>query len=849
MDRLSPPQIANKLPAFNTEEIDIAFNITRAVGPTDFSAVRVVIRTVQNSQTKLEETFNTIYKDVNTNEFHVRISLKDTGFTPLIGQYYKVQLALVRSGENPVIGYYSNVGIIKFTGPTRAIIKELEESNQRHLYTYTGVYTHVEDITEKAYSYRFNLYNSHNELIATSGELIHDNSKDKEIDQSTDEWSVRQNLEANIQYQIEYIVTTINGLKVVSNRYIIIEAATQKPNIHAVLSSQNYFDDGYIVSTLIGDRSGKKVNGKFILMRSSSEDNFNTWYELTKFDLTNWNSNSDLIICKDYSVQQGIKYIYAIRAFNSVGLVSDRLINIEGEILADFEDAFLYDGERQLKIRFNPKVSSFKSTILESKTDTLGGQYPFIFRNGNVAYKEFSISGLISLLSDENNEFLSNLSPAANEIREESGHCLTADNFRKEREFKMLVLSWLTNGKPKLFRSPAEGNFIVYLMNTSLSPNDTLSRMLHTFSSTAYEIAEFNFDNLKKFGFTVDDYIETRNLRIDVYNSDYLKYVDSILFSKPASYVSIIAAPGTIVSYILADGTGQMHTLEIGNTGTYIFSHSVLIETPMLQINLIEGDWGDNGSITYGWYDTSADDFSIIRNIVTNDEIIQLNGKGTNYNLLIDLEDIRRKTGAIHWLKVQPRQISTIYKLDDSGTYYWNNGLTVVNLATLDPHRLYFIAEGFADDAPVRKYLDGAEQGSTERNISHLSYNFYITGVREGTTIDFNGHFNTDAGTTGRYEALTNLNNINAMYVGNGIEVNMVYQNRTLLYVVEDPSDFYADENVIRAKSDWQNALIEYETNTGDKSMVDYYYGIYIHTLETSLEKLAKNWEDVEYAL
>jgi hypothetical protein len=33
----------------------------------------------------------------------------------------------------------------------------------------------------------------------------------------------------------------------------------------------------------------------------------------------------------------------------------------------------------------------------------------------------------------------------------------------------------------------------------------------------------------------------------------------------------------------------------------------------------------------------SADDFSIIRNIITNDEIIQLNGKGTNYNLLNDL--------------------------------------------------------------------------------------------------------------------------------------------------------------------------------------------------------------------
>jgi hypothetical protein len=36
----------------------------------------------------------------------------------------------------------------------------------------------------------------------------------------------------------------------------------------------------------------------------------------------------------------------------------------------------------------------------------------------------------------------------------------------------MAVLNWLTDGQPKLFRSPGEGNFIVRLMNISLTPND-----------------------------------------------------------------------------------------------------------------------------------------------------------------------------------------------------------------------------------------------------------------------------------------------------------------------------------------------------------------------------------------
>jgi hypothetical protein len=36
-------------------------------------------------------------------------------------------------------------------------------------------------------------------------------------------------------------------------------------------------------------------------------------------------------------------------------------------------------------------------------------------------------------------------------------------------------------------------------MNTNLTPIDTLGRMLHTFNSTAYEIADYNFDNIKSY--------------------------------------------------------------------------------------------------------------------------------------------------------------------------------------------------------------------------------------------------------------------------------------------------------------------------------------------------------------
>ena len=70
---------------------------------------------------------------------------------------------------------------------------------------------------------------------------------------------------------------------------------------------------------------------------------------------------------------------------------------------------YLSDGDRQLRIRFNPKVSSIKNTILESKMDTIGGKYPFVFRNGSVNYKEFPISGLLSYLTDGAELFMSGI--------------------------------------------------------------------------------------------------------------------------------------------------------------------------------------------------------------------------------------------------------------------------------------------------------------------------------------------------------------------------------------------------------------------------------------------------------
>ena len=73
---------------------------------------------------------------------------------------------------------------------------------------------------------------------------------------------------------------------------------------------------------------------------------------------------------------------------------------------------------------------------------------------------------------------------------------LTSENIMSERYFKLKVLDWLTDGNVKLFRSPTEGNYLIRLLKVSLKPEDKLGRMIHTFSATAYEIADLTYDNL-----------------------------------------------------------------------------------------------------------------------------------------------------------------------------------------------------------------------------------------------------------------------------------------------------------------------------------------------------------------
>ena len=91
-----------------------------------------------------------------------------------------------------------------------------------------------------------------------------------------------------------------------------------------------------------------------------------------------------------------------------------------------------------------------------------------------------------------------NVVSAYNEYRIKNGFSFNND-FQKEFKFREKVLEFLQDGKPKLFKSASEGNIIVQIMNVASQPNQTLNRMLYSFTSTANEVAEDSLENYKKY--------------------------------------------------------------------------------------------------------------------------------------------------------------------------------------------------------------------------------------------------------------------------------------------------------------------------------------------------------------
>lgn len=570
MAKLLPPYIEGKLPAQdNVTKISIPYKLNRAVGYNDFNCMIIKLRDV-STNIEIGEFETTSYANGNA------IFIVSNGEKPLLnGHFYKAQLAFANrietaEGEKFEIGFYSTVGVFKCGAPGECKISNLVENvNNIFPFFLRGTYLPAsEDPMEKAYSYRFCIYRD-GILIEDSGELFDSYYEIKMLPEK-----------GGSNYKIQLNVLTVNGFTsritytatkqcIDSGLSLQIESIREKGSNN--ISCNNQITD---------DQTG---NYKLLAQGSSG-----LVRHIGNFYFKSGETPNKLV--EDYGLADGETYKYFLYKYDNFGRPLTETSAVAP--ISYFDDLFLTEGNKQYCIRYNPQVSSFKTTLLESKQDTLGSKYPFFFRSDIVGYKEFSIGGLISRLGDyeENNKEREKTN--SNDIVETSFSTnLTSENFAEERKYKLELLDWLNNGHIKLFRSPAEGNYYVRLMNVSLSPNTTLGRMLHTFTATAYEVADINKNIFNASKIIYESKGEEQRPSPSTDQHTFSNENSTIILPVGAYWFRYTGLENDELSVTYADGTNEV--FKIGYTGIL----EAAVSTPIIRFASF-----NKGELEYNYY-------------------------------------------------------------------------------------------------------------------------------------------------------------------------------------------------------------------------------------------------------
>lgn len=881
--KLYPPIINGTLPAFCGTELVIPFTMNKSVSENEVLRFELKLRSIPSNRDIFGGTIQYTGWNSITNEVTFTLPKE-----LIPGCFYKVQMAYVN--KSGVIGYYSTVGVIKCTSEPTLTILEPTKGN-----TYEGVYSQENgDLTEKVYSYEFILKDASGSIIESSGVQLH-NSNDDFLYESKDKYTLKTDLEQDKIYNLCYSIKTVNGLTRSAETIHIFKVGSidSKLKTKTKIECKLNYENGYIDVNLVKPDDVEIEEfavGSFYLLRASDEDNFTSWHEVLKFVLQGQQPSRHL--WKDMTIKQGVKYKYAIQQFNIHDLRSNK---IESNIVeADFEYAFLYDGERQLKIKYNPKINSFKTTLLESKIDTIGSKHPFIFRNGNVNYKEFPISGLISYLSDENdlfyptsqrfnenelyrfetigqkfikinnlitelvylknkdsyyyktqtgyikwvdyvkdtlkqdpanyNKIRSYLSEALGLIGSHKGTSkiyrekevidnikikntnLTSENIYLERNFKLEVLEWLNNGKPKVFRSPTEGNYIVRLMNVSLSPNDQLGRMIHSFNCTAYEIAENTYENLELYNFinanaTIEPTL--RWLSVDLSANKIENNTNLLKFVASSIYLEDLLPGDKLEITTLEDKEEESYSIMIGATGRYVIDLNANVKISSISFK----NSGSNnaiyhqGMLTYSYYSNEFKDSFDTINAIRSDMVPcqMFIGKHTftdeNEIISTKIETVKDKIDSIDFIRFTLRNDDIeVYRFNDDNEKYYSDKemINLIDLADLTNIYKVNILDRDKNIVDI-EWFDGYNNCALDPNDK---FNTQII-------INDSDEDNIDIKDTAYYE-LRAASDIKSIQTGAAIITEICYSKKIIEYDLESSTD---ESPIATKKNDYNNAL------------------------------------------
>ena len=320
MAKLYPPHIEGSLPAFTGTMIRIPFEHSRAVGINDISGLVILVKNIQNS--KIITTWEVGKEAINDD--NNEIIFQNVPITQIqAGNYYKIQIAYKDiSGQ---AGYFSDVGIIKYIQePTISIAGLNTIGFNTHQYHYELNYS-CNDKEEKLYSTEFNLMKaSTKEVIASSGEIIHNTNTDTITNHATEGYDFLYELDGNDTYIVQALITTSSGYEKATVQYQI-QAQEHIPSTNNWIINPVVDNDNGCISIYTYSTTTATLIGRYKLLRADEKEGYNVWHTL--FDTT-VNTSSDLaihsgnqkLLWRDFTVEQGQNYIYGLFQINSKGV-------------------------------------------------------------------------------------------------------------------------------------------------------------------------------------------------------------------------------------------------------------------------------------------------------------------------------------------------------------------------------------------------------------------------------------------------------------------------------------------------------------------------------------------------
>ncbi len=499
---LFAPILRTTQPAFaaSQDALTIYYTLPQAASLTDITNIEVKVNTQDTNTNVVNNTAGVLSVSATAGSFSINKGTLKAGHWAA-GKLYKIQARLVNtSGQK---SEWSNVMITKaITLPQVKILNgettasDTNEISATHSETVTmptfyGEVTFAAGESEYLDTYRFDLWYE-GEIAETSGNIQYNSSTN-----AAPQYRFRKQFSYYDEHSVTFSIVSNNGYEATSKPYVFEVISTTSGQITNLAVTVDSTSIACVENAMIQVRltSTEELNGNYVIVRSDEDTNYQVWDDVAYLTYVGKKLTDELVFT-DYYIECGKQYKYAVQRKQTNNSRSELLLpQDQSSHWVNFEYSYLCGRGTQIKLNFNGELSSFKHTQLAGKMDTLGSTYPTIAYNGHAYYAEFPLSALVSAYMDEENLFMEKDFEALSTNP-------TAESVRIERKFRHKVETFLNDKQYKLFKTPTEAdkNIIVALTGATLSPQQSLNRMIYSFSTNAYEVAENTLPNLKALG-------------------------------------------------------------------------------------------------------------------------------------------------------------------------------------------------------------------------------------------------------------------------------------------------------------------------------------------------------------